>query len=200
MFQLVESIRIENKQLQHIDLHNKRFNRSRKKLFNCTGEIDLAHHIVLPGNLGNERYKCRVTTANGVNINVDITPYVQRKVESLKLVEMEAIDYSIKTDQRDALNEAFARRANCDDIIIVRNKCLTDSWAANLILFDGEKWVTPETPLLRGIQREFLLITNQITEQKITVADLGKFQTVKLINALIDFDRAPEIAIEKIVP
>lgn len=199
MFHLLESIRIENKQLHHIDLHNKRFNGSRKKLFGCANEVDLAKHIQLPDKLTEERYKCRVTTSDGIEIKTEITPYRQREVNSLKLVKIEDIDYTVKTDRREALDAAFALRGTCDDIIIVKNDCITDSWAANLIFYDGSRWLTPETPLLEGIQREFLLLTNRIALEKITVNDLNKFKKLKLINALIDFDRAPEIAIKKIV-
>lgn len=199
MFHLLESIRIENKELCHIELHNERFNRSRKKLFGCNNKINLIEHIQLPTKITSDRYKCRVSTSDGKTIKVEIQPYQQRKVNSLKLVEMEEIEYSIKTDQREALNAAFARRANCDDIIIVKNNCLTDAWAANVIFFNGTNWTTPKTPLLKGIQREYLLLSGKITEQIISGNDLAKFEKVKLINALIDFDRAPEIAIKKIV-
>ncbi|MFA9390417.1 MAG: aminotransferase class IV [Prolixibacteraceae bacterium] len=198
MYRLIESIRIENKQLQHIDLHNKRFNTARKSLFGLLREVNLIDHIQLPNHLTDQRYKCRITTSDGIKVEHEIRPYVQRKVESLKLVTLDTIDYSIKTDQRELLDDAYAKRGACDDVIIIKNNLLTDSWAANILLFDGEKWVTPDTPLLNGIQREHLLRMKQISLQRISIEDLKKFKKVKLINAMLDFDRAPEIPIHQI--
>lgn len=200
MFRLVESIRIENKQLHHIDLHNKRFNEARRKLFGIYQNIDLSEHIQIPESISDMRYKCRVTTLDGIQIDVEITPYEQRIVKCLKLVEMDDIDYSVKTDQRQLLNKAYDQRGNCDDIIIVKNKCLTDSWAANIILYDGVMWVTPDTPLLNGVQREFLIQNKKIERRRITVDDLVNYKKIRLINALVDFDRAPEISIDQIMP
>lgn len=200
MFHLVESIRIEHQHLHHIELHNARFNAARKSLFSANDLIDLTEHIHIPEEISNERYKCRISTTDGMNLRVQITPYVQRNISKLKLVEMNDIDYSIKTDQRQLLDLAYQQRGSCDDVLIVKNKLITDSWAANVILFDGEKWLTPDRPLLKGIQREFLLSTNQIESQRISAQDLKYFKKIRLINALVDFERAPEVAIDQIVP
>ena len=198
MFHLVESICIERKVLHHIDLHNKRFNKARKKLFNADDWINLDDFIIITENLNDSRYKCRVSTSNGKNLKVEIVPYIQRKIETIKLIEVNDIDYSIKTDQRELLNSAYDKRGNCDDIIIVKNNCITDSWAANVILFDGKHWVTPNTPLLEGVQREYLLSTQRIITKRIYRKDLHFYQKIKLINALVDFERAPTIEIGKI--
>lgn len=199
MFQLVEAIRIEDKKLHHIALHNQRFNLARTKLFGLHDAIDLRNHIQIPDNITTNRYKCRISTTDGIHIQVGITLYEQRKIESLKLVPVEKIDYAIKSNQRQALDLAFEQRGNCDDIIIVQNECLTDSWAANVILTDGFKWYTPNTPLLKGIQREYLISIGEIVERRISVKDLSFFNGVKLINAMIDFERAPFIKIENII-
>jgi 4-amino-4-deoxychorismate lyase len=83
-----------------------------------------------------------------------IKPYYQCPVHSLRIVHIKHIDYSIKTDNRQQLDKAFARRNGCDDIIIVKNGFITDAWASNIILFNVNEWHTPSTPLLKGIQRE----------------------------------------------
>jgi 4-amino-4-deoxychorismate lyase len=70
---------------------------------------------------------------------------------------------------------------------------LTDSWAANIILFDGKNWITPDTPLMRGVQKEFLIREGGIIEKEVKLDRLPSFQTIKLINAMIDFERAPVI-------
>lgn len=197
MFQLLESIRIENRKLYHIERHNCRLNMARKMVFGIEEPIDLNQVIQLPTNLLNLRYKCRVTT-NGERIEIKITPYVQREIRSLMLVHANNIDYTYKSDQRYKLDQAFAQRGNCDDIIIIKNGYLTDAWAANIILYNGKTWHTPSSPLLKGIQREYLLQNGHIKEKKIHYSMLRKYKKVKLINALIDFERAPEIEISSI--
>jgi 4-amino-4-deoxychorismate lyase len=194
MYQLVESVRIENRQLHHIELHNQRLNKALKELFGIDKKICLEDMIAIPANLTEERYKCRVTISPE-SINFDIKPYIQREIKTLKVVHDNGIDYPFKTDDRQQLDAAFEKREGCDDIIIIKNNCVTDSWAANIILFDGQDWVTPDTPLLEGVQREFLLSRNRIKLQRVMVIDLPSFEKIKLINAMIDFERAPEIAI-----
>lgn len=197
MFQLLESLRIENGRLHHLELHNQRFNNARKQLFNIDKQVDLGQIIEIPHSLNSDRYKCRVTT-NGETISSEITPYTQRDIKSVRLVHLNLIDYQYKTDQRDQLNYAFSLRGNCDDVIIVKNGFLTDSWVANILLFDGYKWYTPDTPLLKGIQREYLLQNNIVTERKIHYNTLCAYKKFKLVNALVDFERAYEIDISKI--
>jgi 4-amino-4-deoxychorismate lyase len=194
MYQLVESVRVENRQLHHIELHNQRLNRAMLRLFGTDRKIRLEEIIDLPTNLTENRYKCRVTFSPE-SINVEIKPYIQREIKSLKIVHDNEIDYSFKSENRQQLDAAFEKREDCDDIIIIKNGCVTDSWAANILLFNGTDWITPDTPLLEGVQREYLLSQNRIRKQRVMVTDITSFQKIRLINAMIDLERAPEIII-----
>jgi 4-amino-4-deoxychorismate lyase len=192
MYQLLESIRIENRELQNLRFHNQRFNEARKMLFGKTDQVKLEELVRLPEKLGNERYKCRALT-NGEGFSFDIALYHQREIKTLKIVIYDEIDYTYKTTDRSVLDHVYSLRGNCDDVIIVKNGMMTDSWAANLLFFDGSRWLTPSTPLLKGTQRQFLLSKGIISEALIRLGDIGTFKKVKLINAMIDFERAPEI-------
>jgi 4-amino-4-deoxychorismate lyase len=194
MYQLVESIRIEKQQLHHIEYHNQRLNRSGKALWYWENWVDLKELITLPEWLTNERYKCRVVT-NGISFNVTFEQYIQRKIQTLKVVHFNTIDYSHKSTNRELLNEAFQQRENCDDIIIVKNGYITDASAANILLFDGANWITPNTPLLKGTQREFLLLNGKIIEKTVSIEDMAKYTQIKLVNALIPFEYADIIEI-----
>lgn len=189
MCQLIESIRIENCQLHHIELHNKRFNVAARVLFGIKKNINLEDIIDIPANLENSRYKCRITF-DGKKASVNISPYHQREIKTLTLVEMNNIDYTYKTTNRELLDKAFQLRAGADDVLIIKDGFITDSWAANAILWDGSSWFTPSTPLLKGIQREFLLNNGKIKEAEITAKNIRNFQKIKLINAMIDFERS----------
>jgi len=87
----------------------------------------------------------------------------------------------------------------CDDIIIVKNGFVTDSFAANILFLDGVQWITPTTPLLNGTKRQFLLDQGIIAEKEIREEDIRTYQKVGLINAMIDFDEMPVIDIDSIV-
>lgn len=90
------------------------------------------------------------------------------------------------------------QKQSCDDILIVKNGFVTDSSISNIIFFDGYKWVTPDTPLLKGTMRQFLLEAAEIKEETITVQNLTTFTSFRLINAMLGFD-GPEIDVSKIV-
>ena len=92
---------------------------------------------------------------------------------------------------KDAVNE--------DEIIIVQNGQITDTSYSNLVFFDGEKWITPTTYLLNGTMRQSLLQTKQIIEKPIQVEDLNRFESFKLINAMMDLEESPELPISIIV-
>jgi len=194
MYPLVESVRIENRQLHHIDLHNRRINHAIRAVYGKELMVDIEAIVKIPENLSADRYKCRLNFYPD-KVDYTIIPYTQREIKSLKVIVDNTIDYTFKSENRQQLDVSFLKRGNCDDIIIIKNGHITDAWAANILLFDGKDWFTPDTPLLKGVQREFLLQEEKIKQREITTGVLNIFQKVKLINAMIDFERAPEISI-----
>lgn len=198
MYRLVESICVENKRLLHTALHQTRLAKTMLELFDTRLNESLESFIQLPEQLDSARHKCRLTWNPDEGFLYTIVPYRQRKITSVKLLTLNEIEYAYKTDRRQQLDAAFSMRGPCDDVLIVKNNCLTDAWASNIILFDGCHWLTPDTPLLNGIQRAHLLNEGIIREARITTDSLYKFQKIKLINAMVDFDRAEEISIERV--
>lgn len=196
MYQLVESVRIEKRKFRLIEFHNQRLNRAMQHLFGAKEKIQLEEIITIPPDLTDGRYKCRVTFSPEA-INVNILAYVQREIKTLKVVHDDEIEYSFKSEDRQQLDAAYEKRVGCDDIIIIKNGFVTDSWAANILLFDGSDWFTPDTPLLEGVQREYLLSQKRIKTKRVMVTDLPSFQKIRLVNAMIDFERAPEIIISE---
>jgi 4-amino-4-deoxychorismate lyase len=92
----------------------------------------------------------------------------------------------------------MTRRGDCDDILIVKDGYITDTSFSNIVFFDGEKWVTPARPLLRGTMRESLLKRNLIGEENITVDDLNKIKEARLINAMLPLETGTAIQVENI--
>ena len=121
--------------------------------------------------------------------NFHFEHYQIEKIQSLRLVYTDEIDYSYKYSKREKLEGLFAQRGNCDDVLIVKKGKITDSSYANVVFFDGKDWWTPKDPLLKGTCRARLLDQGRIKEAALGVEDLKKFQGLKLINALRDMNQ-----------
>lgn len=185
MSQLLETIKIQDGQVQQLDLHEQRLNRSRRLLFHCETALSLAAHLFIPLEFQTGIVKCRVLYQQEIE-KVEFHPYHIRSVQSLQLIYSNSIDYSFKYADRSALQSLFAQRASCDDMLIVKNGFLTDTSYANIVLDDGKELVTPAQPLLRGTKRERLLQEGVIQEAALRVSDLAHFKHVHLINALLE--------------
>lgn len=197
MYHLLETIKCHDGKLFNLEEHNSRFNAARKEYFGSSEKIMLEEIIAIPEHCKKGWFRCRVIYNENIE-TVEFIPYQFREVKSLKLVENNQIDYSHKYADRQKLQELFEMRENCDDILIIKNGFVTDSFTANLIFFDGRNWYTPDTPLLPGTQRSRLLQNHKITECRITKDDISKYKTVGLINAMWDLDNMPEIPVENI--
>lgn len=197
MYQLVESLKLKDGVVQNLEYHQSRVNRSMNELFPDAEKIELAKAITIPENCKSGVFKVRVVYGSGIE-KIEIEPYIFRTIQSLKVVCHESIDYHLKYTDRQVLQELFAQRESCDDIIIIKDGFVTDSFAANLLFFDGEKWFTPTTPLLKGTKRQLQLDQGIISEMEIREEDIRSYQKVGLINALIDFEEMPVISVEHI--
>ena len=194
---LVESLKLKNGVVQNLEYHQARLNRAMNELFPDAEKIDLAKAIIIPESCIFGVFKVRILYGSAFG-NIEIEPYVARMIQSLKVVHQESVDYHLKYTDRQILKQLFAQREDCDDIIIVKNGLATDSFAANLLFFDGKTWFTPTTPLLKGTKRQLLLDRGIISEKEIREEDIFGFQKVGLINAMIDFEEKPEVVIESI--
>jgi len=197
MCQLLETIKCTDGRLENIEFHQARFSLARKLKFDADNEILLEQQIQVPDFAQTGLFRCRVIYSKQIE-KIEFIPHTYRSIASLKLVEDNNIDYHFKYADRKNLERLFKKRGDCDDIIIVKNGLLTDSFAANLVFFDGEKWWTPNAPLLQGTRRAQLLADSLISEARITVTDLPNFQKAGLINAMNSFESMPQIGIEQI--
>ncbi len=197
MCQLLESLKLNDGVVQNIGYHQNRLNRSMDELFPDAKKIILPEVISIPENCRNGIYKVRVLYRNTLE-KVEIEPYHFRIIKSLKVVQHESIDYHLKYSDRQILQELFVQRGDCDDIIIVKNGLVTDSFAANLLFFDGNNWITPATPLLKGSKRQFLLESAMISEREVRIGQIHDYQQIGLINALVDFEEMPIVPIESV--
>lgn len=195
--ELLETIKCKDGKLFNLEFHQVRFDDARKEYFECSDKIILSEIIQIPPQFKKGLFRCRVSYSSSVN-KIEFLPHQYKKIKSLKLIEDNSIDYQFKYSDRKKLNELYEKRGDCDDILIIKNACITDSFTANPVFFDGNKWWTPDSPLLPGTQRSKLLLEGKISECRITLSDLSKYSKVGLINALQDMAQMPVISIKNI--
>lgn len=195
---LLETIKCKDGILHNLQWHNLRFNQARKEYFGLSTKMNLVNFIKVPSSSKNGLFRCRISYSKTID-QVEFIPHEYRKIESLKLIEGNGIDYHFKFSDRKNLTKLFEQRENCDDILIVKNGFVTDSYTANSIFFDGEKWWTSDTPLLPGTQRAKLISENKLSVCSISLNDLSKYTKVGLINALWDLKDMPVIDTKNIL-
>jgi 4-amino-4-deoxychorismate lyase len=196
MCRLLETIRCENGILQNLPWHQARLDYSRKMLFKSFRRFSL-DELVVPEEFKNGLFKCRVIYSETIEL-VEFLPYQLPKIQSLKLVVNDEINYHHKFADRSEIQMIFEKRSLADDILIVKNGLITDTSYANIIFYDGENWFTPMHPLLMGVQRAVLIHAKKIIPTEIRPADLVNFTKARLINAMIRFEDELDVEIENI--
>jgi 4-amino-4-deoxychorismate lyase len=192
-----ETICVENRQLKNLSYHEARLNKTRKALWGYQDHWNLSELIEIPDSVDSDMYKCRLAYNEEID-NIKWEPYTRRTIRKIQRVYHETIDYSFKYEDRAELNTLFAQRSDADEILIIKKGMVTDSLYCNVAFSDGEQWFTPSTPLLPGTQRAFLLDEGLIQEADIFETDLSKYRWIKLFNAMLNWENAPELAVESI--
>lgn len=190
--QLLETIKCKDGKLYNMEFHQARFNKAMKKNFPFSDVEDLQELIHVPEKYKTGLYRCRVVYSHKIE-KIEFIPHQYRQVKSLRLVKDNAIDYSFKYSNRKKLARLYALREDCDDILIVKNGCISDSYTANSLFYDGKTWWTPDTPLLAGTQRAKLISEHKLSVGRITENDISAYEKVGLINALWDLENMPVI-------
>ena len=187
----LETIKALDGKLYHLEYHQERLN--------TTLQTNKTHNLsTLLDPPKDGLYRCRVLY-DADSIEIEYIPYIKRHIRSLKLLTSETLEYARKYEDREDLNRLFEKREGCDDILVVKNALVSDTSIANIAFYDGERWVTPKTPLLYGTTRKRYLETGKIVEKEITVLELKSYKKVALMNAMIDFDIIAEENIGDII-
>jgi 4-amino-4-deoxychorismate lyase len=192
-----ETICCENRQLRNLSYHEARLNKTRRALWGFTDHWNLSELIIIPDSVGNEMHKCRLSYAQEIDV-IKWEPYTPRTISKIQRVYHESIDYHYKYEDRNELNTLFAQRNEADEILIIKNGLVTDSFYCNVAFYNGNGWLTPDSPLLPGTQRAFLLDSGIIKEAQIRESDLGKYLKVRLFNAMIGWEKAVELEVASI--
>lgn len=188
MCRFLETLRIEQGRLWHLPLHQARLERTLRAC--CPGApVPQLEALLQSLPLTEEPTRLRVVYGpQGVEA-VETFPYALRNIRSLRLVPADGVDYAYKRADRRVLDHLLAQRGTADEVLLVQDGRLTDTSFSNIALSDGLRWYTPAKPLLAGTMRQHLLAEGRIAERDILAADLPRYHSLSLINAMLPLGR-----------
>jgi len=195
---LLESVRILDGQADLLPFHQRRVDRSRRALFAKSPALKLDKVLAGLELPRNGLFKLRIEYAETIH-KTELVPYVPKIIKSLRLVDANALSYGQKFTDRTGIRQCLEKKGNCDDILMVQYGYLTDASYANVALFDGSYWYTPSWPLLRGTRRESLLESGVLKPTVIRARDLDSFSKIRLINAMLPWEEAMEVAVDQVM-
>ena len=183
MCRFIESIKLKDGKIHHLDWHQKRVNETFAAHFVDSKPLhlkDLLNSNKLPKQ---GVYKVRIVYDSTYK-TISIQPYTSKIIKSIAFVEVQ-FDYNFKYENREEI-KMYKDVANSDEVIFMKDNFIYDSSYSNLAFLKDKQWITPKTYLLNGTTRRRLLSNNQLIESKIKKSDLRKFSHVSFINAMND--------------
>lgn len=172
--------------MRNIAYHNDRCYRTRLAFYDDAKKINLREYIFDVPDI--PLIKCRIIYDSKIK-KVEYQPYTISKIQSLKLIVNNDVQYQYKDTQRTILSKIFEQKQSCDDVLIVKNGLITDTYYANVALSSNDVWYTPAEPLLYGTMRAYLIDRKKIVPKKINADDLRFYDQICIFNAMIPFGR-----------
>lgn len=183
---LIESICIKDQQIQLLEYHNQRANLARSVFYEKVEILDFGK-VIDVAKAKESIVKCRIVYGHKIE-SITYQPYELRPIRSLKVIEIDDTwNYDHKYLDRGQLDVYFSQRGKADDMIMIQNGLVTDSYYGNLAFLKNGIWFTPKKPLLNGTKRAILIDKEQIIEQQITKEEITSFESVRIFNAMIEF-------------
>lgn len=184
--QFSEAIKIKDGVIYNLPYHQARIDRTLTKFDGL--KIDLVSTLAgITDDFNNGLFKCRLIYGKAGVENIEFIPYSPRRITTVRPITADNIEYGYKYTDRAHLNELL-EQSGCDDIIIVKNGLVTDAFAANLIFESPDGLFTPDTYLLPGTKRQYLLDMGIIRQKRITVADIKFYDRIRFISVMIDLE------------
>ncbi len=191
---LIETISCVDGKLQNLFWHTVRMNKSRSILFNATHKLSLKK-TPLPDFVQKGNWKCRILYDQKIN-GLSFEPYIAKEINTLKLIESD-VEYGYKYEDRSILDDLYKQRGDADEIIIIKGGLVTDTSIANILLFDGLNWITPDAPLLEGTMRAELISKKVAAPRKVKATDLSTYKKIMLVNAMNPFNELKAIDVQQ---
>ncbi|WP_298694344.1 aminotransferase class IV [uncultured Sulfuricurvum sp.] len=178
----LETIRCEDGKALYLSYHQARMEHALEILE--AGNIYSLQSLISPPEKGT--FRCRFLYDRDL-FQIEYHPYTPKAIRSLKAVHSNDLSYPLKSTERQELDALFARRGQCDDVLIIRNGFLSDTTIANIALKIKGIWLTPNTPLLPGTTRERLIRENALISAPLRLEDIPQAESIAVMNAMIGF-------------
>ncbi len=191
MDEFIETICLENGKAQHLPLHVARMERTaRDHGFLCPLIPDVEQ--LCPDALKRGRVKCRFVYRSEI-ADLSYSAYTSRLILSFSPVYLpEGYTYRYKKRDR-AVLDYLRQICGADEPLLINGEGrLTDCSFANLALLRDGIWYTPDTPLLDGVQRQFLIQQQKLVPRAITLEDLPLYSQIRPINAMLPLESVAE--------
>lgn len=197
MYPLFETVCVEHGTIQNAHYHEHRFLKSYLFFFGKKPDYSLFDGIELPKLDKTIKYKLKVSYGEN-ETKWSLSKYNNPIPVRLQLVVANSAAYDHKFTDRKHLNTLYKNRKNADDVLIIKNGCITDASYANIVLKKGYTIHTPKNPLLQGTCRDRLIAENRAMEIEIKPTQLAEYDGFQLINAMNDLDEARWVDIKHI--
>lgn len=194
---LIESIKLQDGEFKNLFYHEQRMNKALHYLCGAEDYFNLEAFLNKVEHPQSGLFKCRLVY-DEKSTQVEFLPYTPKPVSTLKVLHHDRINYEYKYLDRKQIDALYAKRDQCDDVLIVKKGRITDTSYCNIVFRKGSRWFTPYSALLKGTQRTKLLEHDLIAEEEIRVEDLAEYETFRLINAMLEFE-APEVSVANIL-
>lgn len=191
-----DAIKLKDGVLYNLDYHQMRVNRTLQQFYGTTIDLSVLNEMI-PEDKKAGFYKCRIIYSRQIDA-VEFIPYNFRTIKKVRVVQDDQIEYSYKYADRNGLNELL-EKSGCDDIIIVKNNLVTDSFSSNLVFQSASGLYTPDSCLLQGTRRQYLLDQNIIQKKKVNLEDIPQYDRLFFINAMVDLEDNISISIYKLI-
>lgn len=186
MYRFLETIKLLDGNFSRLSFHQQRLKEAYAECYPTQQVPDLYSLLQNSDFPLKGLFKCRILFSNA-DYKIEFEPYNRKEIKTLQLVDTNIPTCKYKTAVRSAFQNAFNQRGTCDDVLLVRDGFITDTSYANVAFFDGENWITPEVPLIYGVNRASLMAERNLIEAPVKKTDLLNFQFIRLFNAMIDF-------------
>lgn len=196
MYPLLETILLKDGLFYNVHYHADRMHRSVRALLGKDLRFSLYEMLSAVNYPNSGIYKCRITYSFDV-WEIAFHPYTYPLITHLQMVVADNLDYSLKYADRKGLLDLKNQFGKGEEVMIIRNGWVTDTSFSNIIYRQGNQWLTPAHPLLKGTQRQYLLDAGILAERDITAMDILQCDELALVNAMIDFEH--RIRIHKVL-
>jgi 4-amino-4-deoxychorismate lyase len=188
MFRFVESLCLQNGKLMHLDYHLRRMRltlaahsiKADKSLFEFASGIEYEHYRT-------GKFKVRIIYSGSIE-KIEVKPYKMKVIKSLRKVYSD-IEYTYKyADRTGILSLLPADLNDNEDILIIKNGCVTDSSYSSIAFYQDGVWFLPDTPLLISTSRMRLVENGSAVITRIKEEDIFNYSKVSIFNAMVNFD------------